>query len=87
MTGVLIERRNRHRQTHTEHRKKMKAEIAVRLPEPGNAKVASRSPETRREVWKRFPGTSLVVQWLTICLAMLGTRVSSLAKELRSHMK
>ena len=30
--------------------------------------------------------TSLVVQWLRICLAMLGTWVRSLVGELRSHM-
>ena len=33
-----------------------------------------------------YPGTSLVVQWLRICLAMQGTRVQSLVGELRSHM-
>ena len=32
------------------------------------------------------PGTSLVVQWLRICLPMQGTRVRSLVGELRSHM-
>ena len=31
-------------------------------------------------------GTSLVVQWLTICLPMHGTGVRSLVWELRSHM-
>ena len=31
-------------------------------------------------------GTSLVVQWLRICLPMQGTWVSSLVWELRSHM-
>ena len=31
-------------------------------------------------------GTSLVVQWLRICLAMQGTQVRSLVEELRSHM-
>ena len=31
-------------------------------------------------------GTSLVVQWLTICLVMQGTWVRSLVKKLRSHM-
>ena len=31
-------------------------------------------------------GTSLVVQWLRIRLAVPGTRVRSLAGELRSHM-
>ena len=30
--------------------------------------------------------TSLVVQWLRIGLAMLGTPVQSLVRELRSHM-
>ena len=30
-------------------------------------------------------GTSLVVQWLRICLAMQGTQVWSLVGELRSH--
>ena len=33
-----------------------------------------------------YPGTSLVVQWLRICLAMQGTRVQSLVGELRSHI-
>ena len=32
-------------------------------------------------------GTSLVVQWLRICLPMQGTRVRSLVWELRSHMQ
>ena len=32
------------------------------------------------------PGTSLVVQWLRICLPMQGTQVRSLVGELRSHM-
>ena len=31
--------------------------------------------------------TSLVVQWLRICLAMQETRVQSLVGELRSHMQ
>ena len=31
-------------------------------------------------------GTSLVVQWLRICLAMQGAQVQSLVGELRSHM-
>ena len=31
-------------------------------------------------------GTSLVVQWLRICLPMQGTQVRSLFGELRSHM-
>ena len=31
-------------------------------------------------------GTSLVVQWLGICLPMQGTWVRSLVKELRPHM-
>ena len=31
-------------------------------------------------------GTSLVVQWLTICLAMPGTPVRPLVRELRSHI-
>ena len=31
-------------------------------------------------------GTSLVVQWLRIHLAMQGTKVQSLVEELRSHM-
>ena len=30
--------------------------------------------------------TSLVVQWLRICLPMLGTQVQSLVGKLRSHM-
>ena len=33
-----------------------------------------------------FQGTSLVVQWLRICLAMQGTWIWSLVGELRSHM-
>ena len=32
------------------------------------------------------PGTSLMVQWLRICLAMQGTWVESLEGELRSYM-
>ena len=35
---------------------------------------------------KRTLGTSLVVQWLKIYLAMQGTRNESLVQELRSHM-
>ena len=31
-------------------------------------------------------GTSLVVQWLRICLAVQGTQVQSLVGELRYHM-
>ena len=31
-------------------------------------------------------GTSLVVQWLRVSLAMQGTWVQSLVRELRSHM-
>ena len=31
-------------------------------------------------------GTSLVVQWLRICLPKQGTQVQSLVRELRSHM-
>ena len=31
-------------------------------------------------------GTSLVLQWLKICLPMQGMRVESLVRELRSHM-
>ena len=34
---------------------------------------------------KRSQGTSLMVQWLRICLAMQGTWVPSLVRELRSH--
>ena len=38
-------------------------------------------PELKSEV-----GTSLVVQWLKICLAMQKTQVRSLIRELRSRM-
>ena len=31
-------------------------------------------------------GTSLVVQWLRICLAMQKTQVQPLVRELKSHM-
>ena len=31
-------------------------------------------------------GTSLVVQWLRICLPMQGTQVRSLVQELRFHL-
>ena len=31
-------------------------------------------------------GTSLVVQWLRICLSMQGTQIRSLVRKLRSHM-
>ena len=34
----------------------------------------------------KSPGTSLVVQWLRICVPMQEMWVQSLAKELRSHM-
>jgi len=34
----------------------------------------------------RSYGTSLVVQWLRMCLAMQGTQVQSLVGELRSYM-
>ena len=40
-----------------------------------------------KEETKKYPeGTSLVVQWLRICLPMQGTWVRSLVGELRSHM-
>ena len=35
---------------------------------------------------KRHEGPSLAVQWLRLCLPMLGVRVRSLVRELRSHM-
>ena len=35
---------------------------------------------------KSSAGTSLMVQWLRICLPMQGTRVRSLVGELRPHM-
>jgi len=34
----------------------------------------------------QISGTSLMVQWLRIHLAMLGTRNQSLVRELKSHM-
>ena len=37
---------------------------------------------SRKVTW----GTSLIVQWLRICLTIYGTWVWSLVKELRSHM-
>ena len=39
-----------------------------------------------REVKLTWRGTSLVVQWLRICLTMQGMKVQSLVQELRSHM-
>ena len=36
--------------------------------------------------FKKFVGTSLVVQWLRILLPMQGMQVQSLVGELRSHM-
>ena len=46
--------------------------------------------QLRREIWVGIKnvgvGTSLVVQWLRICLPMQGMRVRSLVGELRSHM-
>ena len=36
--------------------------------------------------WNRSLGTSLVVHWLSICLAMQATQVWSLVRKLRSHM-
>ena len=41
---------------------------------------------TRILIQKSLFGTSLVVQWLRIHLAIHGTWVQSLARELRSHM-
>ena len=35
---------------------------------------------------RKYLGTSLVVQWLSICLAIQGTRVGSLVGGLRSHI-
>ena len=35
---------------------------------------------------KELPGTSLVLQWLRICLPMQGTQVQTLVGNLRSHM-
>ena len=34
---------------------------------------------------KEYEGTSLVVQWLRICLPMQGIQVQSVVRELRSH--
>ena len=49
--------------------------------------LASPSPAHGKCAQKRSPGgTSLVVQWLRICLLMQGTRVRSLVWELRSHV-
>ena len=47
--------------------------------------------KTSADLWnqgykKNQKGTSLVVQWLRICLPMQGTWVQSLLGELRSHM-
>ena len=36
--------------------------------------------------YKVPPRASLVVQWLRLCLAMQGTRVHSLVRELRSQV-
>ena len=40
----------------------------------------------RQKVFKSFRGTSLVVQWVRICLAVQGMKVQPLTGELRSHM-
>ena len=49
-----------------------------------NRLITSTEIET---VIKNLPkGTTLVVQWLRICLPMQGTWVQSLVRELRSHM-
>ena len=42
--------------------------------------------EGRRELRISGFGTSLVVQWLEICLEMQRTWVQSLVRELRPHM-
>ena len=36
---------------------------------------------------KTLQGTSLIVQWLGICLPMQGTWVQFLVRKLRSHMQ
>ena len=48
--------------------------------------ILKRSGKEKDIIYKYFTsGTSLVVQWLRIHLAMHGTQVQSLVKELRSH--
>ena len=39
-----------------------------------------------RGPYKREDGTSLVIQWLGLCLPMQGAQFRSLVRELRSHM-
>ena len=39
-----------------------------------------------KTIFKKCGGTSLVVQWLRICLPTQGTQVQSLVRELRSHV-
>ena len=48
-------------------------------------KAAIRKPE-RESSTDSNPGTSLVIQWLGICLPAQGTWVQSLVRKLRSHM-
>ena len=43
-------------------------------------------PKIKQQDKAFYCGTSLVVQWLTICLPRQGTRVQSLVGELTSHM-
>ena len=39
-----------------------------------------------KQIKKLLPRTSLVIQWLRICLAMQGIPVQALVRELRSHI-
>ena len=38
-------------------------------------------PHTHIDSFKNSPGTSLVVQWLAVCLTVLGTWIQSLVQE------
>ena len=50
-------------------------------------KMGSRNQQHQLEFIRNAPsGTSLVIQWLKVHLAMQGTRVRSLVGELRFHV-
>ena len=54
--------------------------------EPGTEDMATDTAPSLPVVKKSPVGTSLVVQWLRLCLPMQGTPVWSLVREVRSHV-
>ena len=63
----------------------------TRIKKPTTLQVVSqvlRIPRqtTTKNILKKIPGTSQVVQWLGLCTSMRGAQVQSLVGELTSHM-